>query len=219
MKKIWRNNGLTATLLFCFFLFWGAQTLTGWHDYNHQQEDYHRAEITLGSYLFTGHFLEATFENWESEFLQMAAYVMLSVSLYQKGSAESKDPDKAEETDAEPDPNRPDAPQAVKSGGFLLKLYQNSLSLAFCLLFLFSFCMHAVGGAMEYSHEQMLQGKPPISIREFMGTSEFWFQSFQNWQSEFLAVASIVVFTIFLRQKGSPESKPVDAPHSQTGSG
>jgi hypothetical protein len=220
MKKLWRNNGLTIVLLAFFLLFWGAQTVTGWHVYNDDQQQHHEATISLLAYLGTGHWAEATFENWESEFLQMAAYVVLTSFLYQKGSAESKDPAKdAEDVDREPDPNKPDAPGPVRKGGLMLAFYRNSLSLALASLFLLSFALHAIGGAREYSQEQIQFGQKPVSTWQFLGTSEFWFQSFQNWQSEFLAVVAIVVLTIWLRQKGSSESKPVDAPHSQTGSG
>jgi hypothetical protein len=219
MKKFWHNNGLTIVLLACFLAFWGGQTVVGWHVYNDEQQQHREKTVSLPAYVGTGHWMEATFENWESEFLQMAAYVVLGTALFQKGSAESKDPDKAEDVDKEPDPNKPDAPGPVKKGGLALTLYRHSLSLAFAALFLLSFALHAIGGAREYSSEQIQFGQQPVSTWEFLGTSEFWFQSLQNWQSEFLAVVSIVVLSIWLRQKGSPESKPVDAPHSQTGSG
>ena len=219
MKKLWRNNGLTIVLLGFFLLFWGAQTVTGWHVYNNDQQQHREEMVSLLTYLGTGHWLEATFENWESEFLQMAAYVVLTSFLFQKGSAESKDPDKDEEVDKEPDANKPDAPGPVKKGGLILALYRNSLSLSLAVLFLLSFVLHAMGGAREYSEQQIQFGQKPVSTWQFLGTPEFWFQSFQNWQSEFLAVVAIVVLSIWLRQKGSAESKPVDAPHSQTGSG
>ncbi len=158
-------------------------------------------------------------ENWESEFLQMFAYVALTAFLFQKGSIESKDPDKTEEVDRDPrkSKNRRNVPWPVKKGGFVLVLYEYSLSLAFLLLFLMAFLLHAVGGAAEYSKEQIEHGQPAVSVLEFIGTSEFWFQSLQNWQSEFLAVLTMVILSIFLRQRWSAESKPVDAPHSQTG--
>jgi hypothetical protein len=219
MKKIWRTNGLTIALLAFFFAFWSAQTFTGWRVYNDEQKQHNEAPVTLSGYIGSAHWMEATFENWESEFLQMGAYVILTTFLFQKGSAESKDPDKAEETDRKPDPTRKDAPEPVKKGGLILALYRNSLSLAFFGLFLLSFGLHAIGGAREYSQQQIQYGQKPVSVWEFLGTSQFWFQSFQNWQSEFLAVASIVVLSIRLRQQGSPQSKPVDAPHSETGSG
>nr|WP_233207962.1 DUF6766 family protein [Siphonobacter sp. BAB-5405] len=148
----------------------------------------------------------------------MALYVLLTVSLYQKGSSESKSLTEEEEVDREPSPTRAGAPWPVRKGGWVVKLYQNSLSLAFFVLFGLSFVLHAIGGVQAHNEEQQLQGKADfMSLGEFLGSSEFWFQSFQNWQSEFLSVFSIVVLSIFLRQKGSPESKPVDAPHQETG--
>lgn len=159
-------------------------------------------------------------ENWESEFLQMFFFVVLTVFLYQKGSAESKDPDKEEEVDRDPrkSRNKKDAPLPVRKGGWMLKVYEHSLSLAFLLLFLVSFVFHAVGGAGEYNEDQREHGRPErVTTLGYMGTSQFWFESLQNWQSEFLAVGSMVVLTIFLRERGSKESKPVDSPHSSTG--
>ena len=106
----------------------------------------------------------------------------------------------------------------VRKGGIILRLYENSLALAFLVLFLVSFVGHARGGAARYSAEQLQHGGPTVDTLDYMRTSQFWFESLQNWQSEFLAVFAIVVLSIFLRQRGSPESKPVAAPHRQTGS-
>jgi hypothetical protein len=160
-------------------------------------------------------------ENWESEFLQMFVFIMLTVFLYQKGSAESKDPDKEETVDRDPRTSRDkqDAPWPVRRGGLVLKLYENSLGLTFLLLFLLTFYLHAVGGAGEYNQDKVEHGgnEPPVSTFAYMATSRFWFESLQNWQSEFFSIGLMVVLTIWLRQKGSPESKPVDAPHDQTG--
>lgn len=194
-----------------------GQMLTGWHDYNDELEQMKLAPLTLGQYLGSGHFLEATFENWESEFLQMSLYVLLTIGLRQKGSSESKKLYATEDVDHRPDPHKSDAPWPVKRGGWVLKLYQNSLSLAFFFLFLASVWLHAKGGAEVYSIEQQQEGKPTVSTIEYMSTTRFWFESFQNWQSEFLSIVSIVGLSIFLRQKGSPESKPVDASHDETG--
>ena len=174
--------------------------------------------MRYGAYLRSPEFLEPTAENWESEFLQMGAYVVLTAFLVQKGSAESKDPDQAEPVDRRPDPNRPGAPGPVRRGGGALALYRHSLSLAFLALFAVSFVLHAIGGAGAYNQEQAAHGRPErVSALGYMGTARFWFQSPQNWQSEFLAVLAIVVLTIFLREHGSPESKPVDAAHAETG--
>ena len=159
-------------------------------------------------------------ENWESEFLQMFLFITLTSFLYQKGSAESKKLDEEEPVDKDPQRarNKKDAPWPVRKGGIILTIYQYSLSLAFLLLFLIAFFLHATGGAREYNQDQLEHGSPErVTTLQYMATSRFWFESFQNWQSEFLAVGLMVVLTIFLRHRGSPESKPVEAPHSQTG--
>ncbi|AUD02618.1 DUF6766 family protein [Spirosoma pollinicola] len=219
MKKYLRENGLSVLFLLLTLLTLFGQILVGWHEFNDDLTDFGRTPYAFSDYLTSGHCIEAVFENWESEFLQMGMYVLLTVSLFQKGSSESKKPDEPEEVDREPSPARKGAPWPVRRGGWVLKLYQNSLSIAFFLLFFISFFLHAVGGVEQYNLEQALKGKPEnLTLWQFFGTSEFWFQSLQNWQSEFLSVLSIVVLSIFLRQKGSPESKPVDAPDSETGS-
>ena len=220
MKRFWKNNGLSITVVVPFLLALAGQTLAGHRHYNEEQESHGQRPLSYRAYLATPDFLEATAENWESEFLQMAMYVILTVFLFQKGSSESKDPDKKEEVDRKPDPGRRGAPSPVKRGGLALSLYRSSLSLALLVLFLISFVLHAAGGAGKYNDEQSMHGNAEaLGTIEYMGTSRFWFESFQNWQSEFLAVLAIVVLSIFLRQQGSPESKPVDAPHHQTGGG
>jgi hypothetical protein len=215
-----RNHGLSITLTVLFLVFMGAQTITGWYAFNAEQREHEEAQTTLGEYLRSGHFIEATAENWESEFLQMAAYVLLTVSLFQRGSSESKKIDAPEAVDRDPRLSRakPDAPWPVRRGGWVLKLYENSLSLAFLFLFLVSFAAHGVGGTAAYNDEAAAHGGELLSINEFVQTSQFWFESFQNWQSEFLSLVAMVVLSIFLRQRGSPESKPVDAAHTDTGS-
>jgi hypothetical protein len=211
-----RRNGLAIACFSLFAIFWASQAVTGWHVYNAEALTHGEGTVAFGSYLLSGHFVEATLENWESEFLQMLAFVLLTAWLVQRGSAESKS--EREEPD-EPEAHRgdPDAPWPVRRGGVWLKLYQNSLLLAFVLLFLLSIVGHALGGAAEQNEELAAHGEQPVSTLEFATSSDFWFQSFQNWQSEFLAVGSIVVLTIFLRQKGSPESKPVQAANWRTG--
>ncbi len=188
-------------------------------EYNEDQKNHNQPEVNLVEYIGEGHFIEATFENWESEFLQMGMYVVLTVFLYQKGSSESKKPGTIAHVDVIPSKEMlaDNAPSPVKRGGWVLKIYQNSLSLALFSLFIISFIMHGVGGAKDYNQEQIEHGQTTISTGEYMMTSRFWFESFQNWQSEFLSIGVMVVFSIYLRQKGSPESKPVDAPHFDTG--
>jgi hypothetical protein len=191
--------------------------LTGWREELNELQEHGQPAISFEQYLASGSFVEVTAENWESEFLQMFSYVLLTVFLFQKGSAESKSPDEPEEVDREPRSSDPRAPGPVRRGGLALKIYENSLGLAFLALFIAAFVLHALGGAANYNEMEALHGKSPISVWEYLATSRFWFESFQNWQSEFLAIFSMVVLSIFLRQKGSPESKPVDSPHSQTG--
>jgi hypothetical protein len=219
VKKFFRNNGLSIVLLTFFLACWGGQTLVGRAEYNKEREDRGLLPVTTAEYLCSSHFWEATGENWESEFLQMAAYVLLTVFLFQKGSSESKDPDKLSPQDKDPreERDKPDAPWPVKRGGWVLKLYENSLLIAFLLLFIASAAIHAAGGMRLYNEEQLGLGKPPVDLSQYLTTPQFWFESLQNWQSEFLAIASMVLLSVFLRQRGSPESKPVAAGMSETG--
>jgi len=221
MRRILRENGLSIVWLGLFFsTFLFGQTLFGYKEYNSDQRDHRQPEVTYFNYLASAHFLEATMENWESEFLQMFLFITLTSFLYQKGSSESKKLDEEEEVDRDPAKSRDkkDAPWPVRKGGIILKIYQYSLSLTFLFLFLLTLLLHAAGGAREYNQDQLEHGSAEhVTTLGYMATSRFWFESFQNWQSEFLSVGLMVVLTIFLRHKGSPESKPVDAPHSQTG--
>jgi hypothetical protein len=205
MKRFFRDNGLSLVLLALFLVFWWAQSVVGFHVFNEDQILHGQRPVGYGAYLASGHFWQATGENWESEFLQMGFYVILTTFLFQKGSAESNDPDQADELARK---------RRKKPGSWL---YRNSLSLAFLILFLVSFGIHAFGGLKEVNQERRGHGQPAETINEFLGSTEFWFQSFQNWQSEFLAVLSIVVLSIFLRQAGSPESKEIDEPDTKTG--
>jgi Domain of unknown function (DUF6766) len=212
----WQRNGLALACFGLFAVFLVGQSITGWHVHNEDQVTHGGATIGYLPYLASGHFVEATFENWESEFLQMFAFVLLTAWLVQRGSAESKPEDDAVE-DAEMHRDDPTAPWPVRRGGIWLKVYEQSLMLAFLALFLMSIAAHAAGGLAEHNAELESHHQSPDTVAGFVTSSEFWFQSFQNWQSEFLAVGAIAVLTIFLRQKGSPESKPIHAPHWQTG--
>lgn len=219
VRSFFKNNGLSIVLLFMFAGTMLGQTFTGLREHNEDQRDHGQPEVGLGQYLKTGHFWEATAENWESEFLQMAMFVWLTAWLYQKGSAESKDPDGDDPVDNDPRISRddPNAPSPVRAGGLVCWLYAHSLSLSFALMFLITFAMHAIGGAVEYSDEQRIHGQPEVTTLQYMATSRFWFESLQNWQSEFLSLLAMVVLSIFLREKGSPESKPVASPHWEHG--
>ena len=210
------RNSLSVVFLFFFFLALAAQLLSGWKSYNEEREEQSALPLSLGSYMESGHFIAATFENFQSEFLQMAVYVILTISLRQIGSAESKKINGKEAVDREPVP-RADAPWPVKKGGWRLKMYSHSLSIAFALLFFASWALHLYGSFKKYNVHQELIHKAPLRLTAFLREPDFWFETFQNWQSEFLSVASIVILTIFLRQKGSPQSKPVDASTWETG--
>jgi hypothetical protein len=220
MRRVLRENGLSIVLLSLFLVFWLGQSVAGHREYNSEQREHDQPEAGYLSYLGSAHFWESTTENWESEFFQMFGYVILTAFLFQKGSSESKKLDEPEPVDRDPRRSkRKNAPGPVRRGGFVLKLYENSLSLAFLLFFLISIAMHAASGARVYNEEQMEHGQTEqVGVLQYAGTSRFWFESFQNWQSEFLAIAAMVILSIFLRQRGSPESKPVDSPHDQTGS-
>ena len=211
---MWKRNGLSLVLLALTVLFIAGQALSGLQVHNEELVHHGRAPLDLWHYLASGHFISATFENWESEFLQMGMYVLLTVWLRQLGSAESRPLDPAQEEEKiEPGPT----PWPVHAGAAARWIYAHSLTLAFLLLFVGSFAMHAWGSWMHENEERQSEGDPPVTLVQHMEGPQFWFESFQNWQSEFLAVGSLVVLSIFLRQRGSPQSKPVAAPHSKTG--
>lgn len=218
LRRFARRNGLSLAVFGLFLLFLIAESVVGSFAYNSDRQDHGLPALSYAQFLTSGRFIESTAENWESEFLEMSFYVLLTSFLYQRGSAESKSPDGSEESEgssAAAGKARP--PWPVRRGGWVLWLYAHSLSTALLILFVIAFLIHASGGVHDYNLSQLEHGKPAVTLLQFMATSEFWFQSFQNWQSEFLGLGSMIVLSIFLRQRGSPESKPVEAPHSQTG--
>ena len=218
---MWKNNNLSIVIFALFLLCLVGHSYAGWKVYNDEQRQHGESEATYGQFLRTSEFGETVFENWESEFLQMGFYVILTVFLYQRGSSESKKHDGTDEVEEDPEKHRddPDAPSPVRRGGWRLALYKNSLSLAFLLLFLISFVGHAASGARKFNEEEREHGSTEVvSAIGYMAQPQFWYESLQNWQSEFLAVLAIVLLSIWLRQWGSPESKPVHAAHTDTGS-
>jgi hypothetical protein len=218
MRRLWRHHGLSLTFFGLFLLCTLGQSVMGHRHYNAEQQAHGYPALSYLAYLRTGHFLEAVAENWESEFLQMAAYILLTVGLRQTGAPESKKLDAEEPVDADPRRSTdPQAPWPVRRGGLLLALYAHSLTLALGGLFGLSFLLHAVGGVRHYNAEQLAHGETPITLLQYLGTSALWFESLQNWQSEFLALGVMLVLSIVLRQQGSPVSKPVAAPHHETG--
>jgi hypothetical protein len=223
MRRFIHDHALSLVAFSLFLLFLIAEAAAGIRVYNEEQQEHGQPEVGLWEFVRSGTFIESTTENWESEFLEMAFFVLLTAKLRQKGSPESKKVDGEEEVDEDPrdarrsPQKRAEAPWPVRRDGLVLAVYEHSLSIALGLLFAGSFALHAIGGAADYNQEQLDHGGTAISTLAFLGTPQFWFQSLQNWQSEFLGVGTLFVLTIWLREKGSPQSKPVAAPHSETG--
>jgi uncharacterized protein DUF6766 len=220
MTKFLRDNSLTLALLALFAVSLTGQVISGWRLENEELAQHGEASVQLLAYLGGGAFLSSLFENWESEFLQMGTYVVLTAYLVQRGSKESKDPDKDNAEDADPARSRrkADAPWPVRRGGLALQIYSHSLGAALGLLFVGSFVLHWVNSWRKSVEEAGQHGQAGDSLFQYLGSAEFWFESFQNWQSEFLSTAVLIMLAIVLRERGSPESKPVAAPHGQTGS-
>jgi hypothetical protein len=219
MDQWMRDRALTLVLMAMFLLCLVGQFVTGLYEYNATRAEHRQSLVAMSDYLATGHPWEALFENWESEFLQMAAFVLLTTFLVQKGSPESRRPGVKELVDIDPRDfgAEPDAPWPVKRGGWVLRVYEQSLGLAFILLFIVSWAGHAAGGFTEYAADQVEHGLVRPALADYLVSPRFWFESFQNWQSEFLAIAAMVWLAVYLRQRWSPESKPVHAPHDETG--
>src|SRR5690606_8969714 len=144
-----------------------------------------------------------------------ALFVLFTIFFQQKGSSESKDFDREEEVDRQPSPERKGAPWPVRAGGWILSIYRHSLMIALTILFLISFALHFYGSLKDENGKLDRMGEPLIAATDYIMGSRFWFESLQNWQSEFLSIFAIMVLTIFLRQQGSPQSKPVDAPNME----
>ena len=211
------RNGLTLAFLALMLLSLAGHALAGWRVDSEERIDHGQPAESLVQYLGHEHFLSTVFENWESEFLQMGLFVLLTAVLRQKGAAESRPLDPAEETPAGPTPVA-QRPWPARKGGVWRVAYGHSLSGALLLLFMLSFWAHLYNSWKAHLQELAQHGKTATAgIWEHLGSAQFWFESFQNWQSEFLAVVALVLLSIVLREKDSTESKDVDAPHSQTG--
>ncbi|HXG99321.1 MAG TPA: DUF6766 family protein [Sphingomicrobium sp.] len=215
---MFKDNGLTIVLMLLFGGTLVGHWLTGWAFENEQLVRHGEASISAIQYLSHPQFLATVFENWESEFLQMSAYVVLTAMLFQRGSAESADPDTSDrDVDLMKQARRKGAPDGLRSNSILRGIYAHSLGAALFILFLASFALHWRFSAAEAAADAKTHGEPAIGVLSYLGDAQFWFESFQNWQSEFLSTAVLVVLSIFLRERNSPESKAVGAPHSQTG--
>ena len=221
VRRFLHDNSLSLAMFGCFAVFAVGLSVVGFAEEDRQLAEHGQPTIGYLDYLHSASFVEAIFENWESEFLQMAAFVALTALLRQRGAPDSKRMAGRSAVDADPRRARVrrNTPWPVKAGGIWLRLYEHSLTIALMLLFVISFVLHAIGGASSFSEELAAHGEPPISTLAYLASARFWFESFQNWQSEFLSVGALIVLGIYLRERGSTESKPVADPDSETGGG
>jgi glycerol uptake facilitator-like aquaporin len=218
MARFFRDNGLTIALMLLFAGSIIGQWLAGWHFENQTLAEHGEEAITLAQFTTDPQFLSTVFENWESEFLQMAAFVVLTACLYQKGSAESEDPDEPpRDANLAAQARKKGAPSLLRMGASVRWVYAHSLGIVLAILFVGSFVAHWWFSAKHAAEEAAMHGAPALSVIDYLTSAQMWFESFQNWQSEFLSTAVLIVLSIYLRQAESPESKPVAAPHSQTG--
>ena len=219
-RSFWRDNALSIASLCAFLVFVVGMTLTGWHQFNADQLSHHDPTVSLTGYLGTGHFFEALFENWESEFLQMGGLRRAhGVPHPARLGRVEEGPTEHDETDDDPraaDLRRTSRGPSARaaSGSCCTRTRWPSRSSCSSWARMLG---HVLGGVAEYNNELASHGEHAVSTWGYFTSSQFWFESFQNWQSEFLAVFSIVVLTIFLRQRGSSESKPVAAPTARPG--
>jgi hypothetical protein len=197
-----------------------AQALVGLAGYNDAARTAGLAEIDLLRYVTSSSFAVDVAENWQSEYLQFTLYILLTVWLVQRGSSESKPPqDAGLGSDEEQRVGRfiePDSPAPVKQGGWWAGAYSASLTVVMGTIFLLSWAAQAVTGRVAFNEERLRDLLDPMTLGAYMLSPDFWGRTFQNWQSELLAVGSMAIFSVFLRQRGSPESKPVGAPHAET---
>lgn len=219
MRRFFFENSLSIVLLTLFLIFLIGVSITGWIEHNKQLHSHGGSTQHYIEYITSGEFGEAVFENWESEFLQMWALVMLTIVLRQKGSADSKkfrgkaSVDTSSRYSIIRASNWHTRRKAI--GDFF---HAHSLGLALLSFFILSFVLHAFTGVAAYNDEAQQHGDPRVSLWDYIVSSRFWFESFQNWQSEFLAVGILLILSIFLAERGSPESKPIGEPHEKTGS-
>jgi hypothetical protein len=221
MRRFARENSLSLVFLGFFLAAVGGQAFAGWDEFNNEATAHSEATISFGRYLVSSSFGNALLENWQSEYLQFSLYILLTVWFLQRGSPESKELDKAGgESDSDQlvgEHARPDSPRWAKAGGLKTRLYSNSLLIVMGTIWLLSWFGQSVTGWSEFNSDQITHHQPTVNWLGYLGTANFWEATLQNWQSEFLAVGSMAVLSIYLRQRGSPESKPVGAAHDATG--
>src|SRR5919112_2123181 len=221
MKRALRDNGLSLAFGVLLVLALVGQAISGVAEYNNQASADGVDQISLLQYLGTSDFGVDVAENWQSEYLQFLLFVFFTVWLVQRGSPESKELDRvgreSDEDQQVGDYAEPDSPKWARAGGWRLAVYSRSLGLVMGALFLGSWVAQSIAGQSAYNEQQLRQLEEPVSWAGYVASADFWNRTTQNWQSEFLAVASMAVLAIYLRQRGSPESKPVGASHLSTG--
>jgi hypothetical protein len=216
-----RDNSLSIFFLAIFLASLAGQAIAGHGQFNHDQLLHQGDPISLGRYLTTSQFAADVAENWQSEYLQFTLYIVGTVWLLQRGSPESKPLDQAgreSDEDQQIGPHAgPRSPRWARTGGLRTALYENSLLIVMTTIWLGSWLAQSIAGASGYNADQLDHQAATVSWLGYLGSSDFWSRTLQNWQSEFLAVGSMAVLSVYLRQRGSPESKPVGAPHDATG--
>lgn len=220
MRTFVRDNGLSLVFGGLFVLSLIGQAISGKADFNHRQLGDGGSPVGLGDYVLSSNFAVDVAENWQSEYLQFFLFIYLTIWLVQRGSPESKSPP---ETGKESDDKQlvgsyvtERSPDWAKAGGWRTRVFSNSLALTMGGLFLLSWTAQAVAGWSAFNNEQLVDLRDPVTFGVYVTSADYWNRSLQNWQSEFLAIGSMAVFSIYLRQRGSPESKPVGAAHGVT---
>jgi hypothetical protein len=221
MRAFLRHNSLSLVFLAMFLAAVAFQSVAGHADFNEDQDRHGDPRISFGRYIVSSEFGTAVMENWQSEYLQFALFALLTVWLLQRGSPESKQLDKLGRESDEEQKVGPHAdeqsPRWAKVGGIRRVVFENSLLLVMGALWLGSWFAQSITGVTEYNAERLDHREDPVSWAEYLTRADFWEKTLQNWQSEFLAVGSMAILAVYLRQRGSPESKPVGAPHHATG--
>jgi len=221
VRRFVKGNGLSIAFGLLFLGALGLQSIAGWQAYNAEQVEHREAAVSWGRYVTSSSFGVAVLENWQSEYLQFMLFILLTVWLIQRGSPESKEPGKqGTESDEEQQIGEHaggDSPLWARVGGLRTLVYSNSLLLLMASIWILSWLGQSITGVVDFNEQQQAHGEGAISWGEYLTRADFWERTLQNWQSEFLAVGSMAIFAVYLRQRGSPESKPVGASHTATG--
>jgi hypothetical protein len=221
MRRFLRQNSLSIVFLVLFLAALSGQAIAGHADFNEEQVRHGDPELSLPRYLVSSDFGTAVMENWQSEYLQFTLMILLTVWLLQRGSPESKELDKAGRESDEQQKVGPHAqqnsPAWAKVEGIRRTIYENSLVLVMGMIWLGTWLAQSVTGLTQYNSERLDHHMDTVGWWHYLGKPDFWEKTLQNWQSEFLAVGSMAILAVYLRQRGSPESKPVGAPHTATG--